>query len=167
MVEKNTKTFASLYPYVDFVDKAFVYDQAARKYVYGSNMSSPTSVETPEIWHGVINPAVGRVWNGADDIAKIGQFLDKTHEFYTKSGKFAPMNTPPKVLYYDGFSESKSISARALFQYNLFIQNRENVAYNRFTKYLLGDISHALQSYDAKSADPDVTAMYQSLGIPE
>jgi hypothetical protein len=113
----------------------------------------------------VINPAVGRTWSGGSDISKIGAFLDKTHDFYVKSGKFAPNNIPPQVLYYDGENESKSADARAAFQYALSMQNSENIAYNRYTKYLLTDVSKALESYDAKNADPDITATYQSLGI--
>jgi hypothetical protein len=161
-VEKDDKEFSSLYPYVDFVDKSFVYDAPSGMYRYSGDKARSESVE---IWHGVINPAVGRSWSGDTDIRKVGIFLDKTHEFYTKSGKFAPNNIPPQVLYYDGENESKSADARAAFQYALSMQNSENIAYNRYTKYLLTDVSKALQSYDAQNTDPDIEATYTSLGI--
>jgi hypothetical protein len=161
-VEKDDKEFSSLYPYVDFVDKAFVYDAPSLSYRYQGDKARSESVE---IWHGVINPAVGRSWAGDADTTKIGIFLDKTHEFYTKSGKFALKNIPPQVLYYDGENESKSADARAAFQYALSMQNSENIAYNRYTKYLLSDVSKALQSYDTQYADPDISATYASLGI--
>lgn len=153
-----------MYPYVDFVDKAFVYDPKSSGYIYNTTDLVSESVE---IWHGVINPAVGRNWGGATDIAKIGQFLDKTHAFYTKSGKFAPSTLPPKVFYYDGQSESKSIDTRGLFQYSLSMKNAENIAYNRFTKYLLRDISTALKAFDTQKEDPDISSLYASLGIPQ
>ena len=142
IVEKDGQSFSSLYPYVDFTDKVFVYDTKSTHYIYGQ---SAAGSEGAEIWHGVINPAVGRSWSGSTDIPKIGQFLSKTHDFYSKSGKFTPSNIPPKVLYYDGLSESKSIDIRGLFQYSISMKNVENTAYNRFTKYLLKDVSSALR----------------------
>lgn len=78
---------------------------------------SPYATESPEIWHGVVNPAVGREWNSTQDIPKIKQFLEKTQDFYKKSGKFAPSNTPPKVFYFDGYSEQASVTQRSILQY--------------------------------------------------
>lgn len=46
------------------------------------------------------------------------------------------------------------------------MKNSENIVYNRFTKYLLRDISKALADFDAKESDPETTAMYASLGLP-
>ena len=163
IVEKDGTNFSSLYPYVDFVDKSFVYDPSSTRYIYQKNSRVN---ETVDIWHGVINPAVGRSWSGALDIRQIGQFLDKTHEFYTKSGKFALSNIPPKVFYYDWFSESKSINARSLFQYTLTMKNAENIAYSRFTKYLLRDITKALTVFDKTNEDPDVASTFALLGLP-
>lgn len=85
IVHRDAESFPSLYPYVDFDDKRFVYNDRSHMYQYAPNAPENSDVE---IWHGVINPSVGRVWNGASDIAKISQFLDKTHDFYTKKGKF-------------------------------------------------------------------------------
>lgn len=82
MVEKNGINFPSVFPYIDFVDKIFVYDGANGQYSYNQENDG---VEEADIWHGVINPATGRSWSGATDIQKISQFLDKTHDFYTKS----------------------------------------------------------------------------------
>ncbi len=163
IVEKDGIIFSSLFPYVDFDDKAFIYNPKTTQYEYAV---SNNGTEAVDIWHGVINPSVGRNWSGVSDIAKIWQFLDKTHDFYTKSWKFTLNNIPPKVFHYDGFSESKSISARGLFQYALAMKNSENIVYNRFTKYLLRDISKALADFDAKESDPETTAMYASLGLP-
>ncbi len=55
LVTKDGVNFASLYPYVDFSDKAFVYDAKSSRYIY--NTTDVVS-ESVEIWHGVINPAV-------------------------------------------------------------------------------------------------------------
>ncbi len=163
IVEKDGKSFSSMNPYVDFVDKSFVYDTKTKRYKYSSTDAGSESVE---IWHGVINPAVGRAWSSAD-IWKIWQFLDKTHDFYKKNGKFALSSVPPKVFYYDGLAEAKSIDSRWLYQYALTMANAENIAYNRFTKYLLRDINKALEIFDNKSKDPEMTSLYADLGLSE
>lgn len=148
VVHKDDLTFPSLYPYVDFDDKSFVYNSRSDIYEYSPN--APTNIEV-DIWHGVMNPALGREWQGNSDIVKIGLLLDKTHEFYTKQGKFAPSTLPPRVFYYDGYAESKSVDAKSFYKYILFLQNVENLAYSRFTKYLLRDISAALRQYNQSS----------------
>jgi hypothetical protein len=134
MVVDDGEYFPSMYPYVDFVDKAFVYNSKSNVYETASQSSS--QVVEADIWHGVINPAIGRNWSNAD-IYKISQFLDKTDSFYNKKDKFIPSTLPPRVFYYDGEYEAESVSMRSLFQYGLAINNAENLAYKRFTKYLL------------------------------
>lgn len=95
---------------------------------------------------------------------KVKNFLDKTHDFYTKSGKFTPSTVPPRVFYYDGFYESQSVNLRKFFQYALAMQNAENIAYKRFTKYLLFDINAALLRYDEVN-NAEYNETLQSLGI--
>lgn len=68
MVEKDGTNFPSLYPYVDFDDKVFTYNTKSEQYSFNQENNG---VESPEIWHGVINPATGRNWLGATDIQKI------------------------------------------------------------------------------------------------
>lgn len=58
MVDAGDEQFPSVYPYVDFVDKKFVYDEASKR--YKTAQTDTQKVIEPEIWHGVINPAVGR-----------------------------------------------------------------------------------------------------------
>ena len=165
MVSADGQMFPSVYPYVDFVNKTFIYNDRSGRYEKVTNMNG--NADAVEIWHGVINPAVGRAWNGNADIDMIGGFLDKTHAFYTGQGRFAPdalKNIAPKVFYYDGFTESRSVDARSLFQYGLYIQNIENLAYNRYSKYLLRDINTALKMFDA-SNEKEYHDLLASLGI--
>lgn len=151
-----------MYPYVDFVDKAFVYHPRLREYKASPEANRKT-IEA-DIWHGVINPAIGRDWNESEDIQKVSNFLDKTHAFYTKSGKFTPTTTPPRVFYYDGEYESKSVNLRSLFQYSLTMKNSENIAYKRFTKYLLEDINRTLLEFDTIH-DQEFADFAKSLGL--
>jgi len=82
VVHTDDDIFPSMYPYVDFVDKKFTLEERSGRYIIVENANQKT-IE-PEIWHGVINPAVGRVWSGAVDIQKISSFFDKSHDFYSK-----------------------------------------------------------------------------------
>ncbi len=162
MVGDGGSYFPTVYPYVDFVDKAFVYNTRSNRYE-----SAPDAVRRSveaEVWHGAINPAIGRDWVEGTDTNKIGDFFDKTHAFYTKSGKFAPSTIPPRVFYYDGEYESQSVNFRSLFQYTLSMQNAENLAYKRFTKYLLGDLNKTLLQFDA-AQDGEYTDFVESLGL--
>ena len=55
VVEKEGITFPSLYPYVDFDEKRFLYDAREKKYLFGRNADESSDVD---IWHGVMNPAL-------------------------------------------------------------------------------------------------------------
>ncbi len=162
MVSDEGSIFPSLYPYVDFVDKAFVYDDKSA--LYKAPADPLRKAIEAEIWHGVISPSVWRSWDAQKDKDKISAFLDKTHNFYTKTGKFVPTSTPPRVFYYDGEYESESVNFRSLFQYALSMSNAENIAYKRFTKYLLKDINGALLQFDA-SKNKEQNDYLTSLGI--
>ncbi len=58
MVDAGDEQFPSVYPYVDFVDKKFLYDETSKRYI--TARTDTQKIIEPEIWHGVINPAVGR-----------------------------------------------------------------------------------------------------------
>jgi hypothetical protein len=161
VVEKEGLRFPSLYPYVDFDDKRFTYDYKSGLYRYSREARESSDVD---IWHGVINPALGRDWQGNSDIAKIEAFLDKTHDFYTRSGKFVPLTTPPRVFYYDGYTESLSTDPATMYKYALYSQNIENIAYNRWSKYLLTDIMEAMRQFQNTQSGA-VDAYAQSLGL--
>lgn len=164
VVHRDSESFPSLYPYVDFDEKRFVYNQHSHTYQYAPDAQESTDVD---IWHGVINPSVGRSWQGASDIQKISEFLDKTHDFYTKNGKFVSSTLPPRVFYYDGYNESAAIVPKSVFQYDLYIKNIENFAYKRFTKYLLTDIGNAIDNYDSANSDKGLDEYKASLGYPK
>lgn len=162
VVAKEGITFPSLYPYVDFDEKRFVYDKREKKYIFNTTVSESSDVE---IWHGVMNPSLGSTWDGARDIPKIEVLLDKTHDFYTRSGKFAPSTIPPRVFYYDGYTESASVDPDNLYKYVLFTRNAENIIYKRWSKYLLSDITTALRQFRSANVSPEQSYMATLSGM--
>lgn len=82
MVGVDGQFFPSVFPYVDFDNKTFVFNDRSGRYEKTALMSGGS--EAVEIWHGVINPSVGRDWNASVDISQIRDFLNKTHDFYQK-----------------------------------------------------------------------------------
>jgi hypothetical protein len=161
VVHKEGLSFPSLYPYVDFESKRFVFDSLSRRYNFAQESSEWNDVD---IWHGVINPALWADWNSALDIPKIEAFLDKTHDFYTRSGKFAPATLAPRVLYYDGYAESLSTDPATMYKYALFTQNAENVKYKRWGKSLLKDISTSLAQFSKASSGAEDALASAALG---
>jgi hypothetical protein len=177
MVDTGEGQFPSVYPYVDFVDKKFVYDEVSKRYKVAK--TDTQKIVEPEIWHGVINPAVGRVFNKKEikadlnvvwskkiisDITQIGTFLDKTHEFYLGKWVFASSNIPPRVFYYDGYSESQSFILQDLAAYKLYLSSAEELIYNRYSKYFLQYITSELDK-DKANFETEERAYLDSLGL--
>lgn len=151
MVTARGKNFPSIFPYVDFENKVFVYNEASDRFEKNTNIGAKEAVE---IWHGVINPALGREWQGNEDILKISKFLEKTTDFYSTEGKTGNV---PRVFYFDGFAEKKAMDERRYMQYGQKITNAENLSYQRFTKYFLKDLNTFFKEYDdAKNENADV-----------
>ena len=55
VVHKDGLSVPSIFPYVDFDDKRFVFDELSKKYL--SARESPEASDV-DIWHGVINPSL-------------------------------------------------------------------------------------------------------------
>jgi hypothetical protein len=107
VVHKDGKAFMSIYPYVDFDNKSFVYDQTKKSYEY---TTKTLTEEKPEIWHSVIRPNTG---DGDKNNDEIVAFFKKTHDFYNKQGLFSAANTPtePRVFYMDALHDQETSSA--------------------------------------------------------
>lgn len=55
VIYKDGLSTPSIFPYVDFDDKRFVFDALSKKYL--ATREAPESSDV-EIWHGVINPSL-------------------------------------------------------------------------------------------------------------
>lgn len=162
VVHKEEKAFMSIYPYVDFDSKSFIYDQTKKSYEYAN---STLTNEKPEIWHSVIRPNTG---DASKDTAELVAFLEKTHDFYNKQGLFSAENTPtePRVFYMDTFHDQETSSPDIWKSYNLYLENIEDITYRRFNKYLakkLYDASQGFYSIDSKSVqDPTIKSLLET-----
>jgi len=133
----------SILPYVDFEDKAYIFNHQSWKYEKNDFSSSEL---TPEIWHWVISPNTGtQAWN----IVAINDYLDKNHDFYSGEWVFdqelwvidgqdtdAPLDYEPYVFYYDQFRENEALQYQSYVWYQMYLQNIEDITYNRYSKEL-------------------------------
>ncbi|MDD2745687.1 MAG: VCBS repeat-containing protein, partial [Candidatus Gracilibacteria bacterium] len=158
VVHNGSKTFLSIYPYTDFDEKVFLFD--TEKGYYEAS-SSPIENDSPEVWHGVIQPNTG---DTAQDRQKLVEYLDKNHDFYTKQGVFANMSQEPYVFYLDVTHDQKAASAANWKSYNLGLEYLEDISYNRFNKHLAKTLYDKFQGFQDATEDvnPDELA---ELGI--
>lgn len=162
VVHKEGKAFMSVYPYVDFDNKSFVYDQTKKSYGYTTKTLTD---EKPEIWHSVIRPNTGDTSKNKDELVA---FFNKTHDFYNKQGLFSSDNTPqePRVFYMDTFHDQETSSPEMWKSYNLYLENIEDITYRRFNKYLakkLYDASQGIYSLNSDSVkDPTIRSILET-----
>ncbi|EKE27248.1 MAG: hypothetical protein ACD_3C00233G0001 [uncultured bacterium (gcode 4)] len=160
VIHNQEKTFLSIFPYVDFNEKNFIFD--ASEWFYSQteeNISDPN----PEIWHSIIAP---NTQDPETNKIKLIDFFDKDHDYYTKSWVFSKALSDPYVFYYDGKRDEQIVSYSLWKWYQLFLNNIEDIAYFRYTKYLAKDISDAFYAStnkesndalkDAWAANPDL-----------
>lgn len=159
VVHKDGKAFMSVYPYVDFDNKSFVYDQAKNSYEYTTKILTD---EKPEIWHSVIRPNTGDAVKNNNELIT---FFNKTHDFYNKQGLFSPENTraEPRVFYMDTFHDQEASSPDIWKSYNLYLDNVEDITYRRFNKYLAKKLYDASQGFyslnSASVTDPAIKSI--------
>lgn len=145
VVHKAGKSYLSVFPYVDFRDKAFKFDFT--KGLFDASQSA--GPQRPEIWHGVIAPHTGDV---AKDAAALKEFFAKVERAYDQSGEFASTGQKPYVFWFDSIKESKAIVPSEWRAYNdLYLPNLEDLTYRRFTKYLA---KYLYDGYQQASTDP-------------
>lgn len=167
VVRKGDDFFPSIYPYVDFYRKAYIYDANKNQF-----LENPLGVEpVPEIWHGIIKPP-----QSAEEREKLLiDYFDRNHEFYTKTGEAHVFDK--KVFFADFFHEKKWMQNEALASYKERMDGMEIDAYSRFTGKLLKELQSKKESrvrddgagivYDVLSgnappADTDLADTYQN-----
>ena len=82
MVFDGEDSGKSILPYVDFVEKSYIFNHTSGKY---EKTDAADSKLVPEIWHGVISPNTG---DTESNITAIEDYFDKNHDFYLGEGVF-------------------------------------------------------------------------------
>ena len=122
----------TILPYIDFEDKSYVYNHENKKYEKSSESLDGLKAE---IRHWVISP---NTWDEKKDIQSIKDYFKKNHDFYIWKSKFKEIawNYEPYVFYFDQFRESQSVLYNKYKWYEWYLENREDLTYNRFSKDL-------------------------------
>ena len=139
--DKSSKT---IFPYIDFEDKKYVYNHQSDKYESNTN-----NIEwlNAEVWHGLIVPNKDSI---EDDIDAINDYFDKNHDFYQWEGNFTYLkwtinwktweevseSYEPYVFYFDQFREQASLDYSKFQWYEAYLENREDLNYSRYSKEL-------------------------------
>jgi len=158
-VYKNGEVSKTILPYTDFEDKSYIFNTNSFRYEY--NKDNIVWIK-PEIWHWVISP---NTWDFDSDIVTLKDYFDKNHDFYTwewfykldkniinwNQEEWLSKDYEPYVFYFDAFRESKSVNYNSYVWYKSYLENKEDIVYNRFTKDLANKLKQELLSSSAES----------------
>ena len=138
----------TILPYVDFVDKTFVYNHESNRYVRRD--TSGTNLQ-PDIWHWVIQP---NTWTRDWNLQALKDYFDKNNDFYRWRWVFSSErniaswrnndvgeNYKPFVFYYDQFRENSWLQLDRYTWYEMYLDNIEDLTYNRYTRELAERVS--------------------------
>ncbi len=144
VVENGGSHEKTVFPYVDFDEKLYIYNETDKIYKLNKDV-----IDTPkaEIWHWFISP---NTWNRWEDIKEINDYFAKNNDFYQGNWLFENakwiMNGnmwedlmekyEPYVFYYDQIRETKSVKYVDYKAYEGYLQNKEDLVYNRFSSEL-------------------------------
>ncbi|MEF2175404.1 MAG: hypothetical protein V3575_02935, partial [Candidatus Absconditabacteria bacterium] len=141
--------FPSIYPYVDFVDKKFIYDQNSGYFTLQGKQGGK-----PEIWHGIINL---EETEGLATSQNYISYFERLENYHSNPGEFVD-----KKFWYDDFINiEKSYSDDKVRYYlNKFIF-LEDLSYHRYTKLLfnimnidyLGEIKKKINTFQTDIGD--------------
>lgn len=152
VVYKEEEVSKTILPYTDFEDKTYIYNLEKSKYEYNKENISWI---VPEIWHWVISPNTWDVW---DNVDALKDYFDKNHDFYDwkwlydleknsinwNNDEWLNSNYEPYVFYFDSFRESQALNYNSYIWYKWYLENKEDIVYNRYTKELANKLKEEL-----------------------
>ncbi|MFA7686158.1 MAG: hypothetical protein WCX95_05175, partial [Candidatus Gracilibacteria bacterium] len=125
VVNKNGNLYASIFPYTDFTDKAYNYDEVSQSFMRNEAVTFPK----PEIWHGVIKAPE----NSANGKQKLAEYFDKNYLYHQGVAEFAEFDK--KLFFGDLIHEEEKISPDIYKYYLRYLEGLEDLAYMRYNKY--------------------------------
>lgn len=153
VVENKWSYEKTIFPYVDLDNKLYIYNKQTKLFSLNTNISTDPKAE---IWHWFISP---NTWDKNKDIQEITNYFDKNHDFYTWEGNFKQSNWiinlkksedlnpkyEPFVFYYDQNRESTALNLANYKWYKAYLDNIEDISYNRFSTYLTDKLKSVLK----------------------
>lgn len=124
VVNKNGNRFVSVFPYTDFDDPYYIFDQESGDFVV--NVSSQD--HNAEIWHGLIVPPV----DGEEGNELLAEYFDKNHLF--KIGEKGYQDFNKEIFYSDLNKEFQLMGKEGLPAYYNYLKYWEDISYFRFNK---------------------------------
>ncbi len=124
VVNKNGNRFVSMFPYTDFDDPYYIFDQESRDFI----ISSTNQKAGAEVWHGIIVPPA----DGEEGNNLLAEYFDKNHLF--KLGETAYSDFDKKLFYSDLNKEYKLLGEEGLPSYYQYLKYWEDISYFRFNK---------------------------------
>lgn len=148
VVYSDWESAKTVLPYTDFEDKSYIYNKEEWKY----NLNDwNTGWVNPEIWHGFISP---NNWDFDLNIDSLKSYFDKNNDFYEWKGFYDYRKSvinwnesdgvldsyEPYVFYFDNFRETSALSYNSYIWYQWYLNNKEDITYNRYTKELADEL---------------------------
>lgn len=170
IVNKDNQSSKTILPYTDFENKAYIFDVVTWEY----NYNNKNTWINPDIWHWVISP---NTWNFDSDIKALKDYFDKNTDFYNWNWFYDVSKNSiswkwtdslldtyePYVFYFDLFREEKALNYNSYIWYQAYLENKEDIIYNRFTKELAQKLKDQILSWSnsqlselAKKVDPSI-----------
>ena len=149
-------------PYVDFINKAYVYNKETKR--YEENSSSNPEIKA-EVEFSFISP---NTWDFKENINSLKKFFKKSHDYYTWQWAYKQTNAiinwkkdeeldhllyRPYVFYYDYVREAKSFSKDLYESYLSTRKNNEDLAYTRYWQDLLWKMKWSFDKSQQSIAD--------------
>ena len=159
VVQNSQTTSKTVFPYIDFIDKLYIYNETKSIFEINNNVSSEPKAE---IWHGFISP---NSWDNDTDEQKINDYLDKNHDYYIWEWNFKKENNitnwlqdeelsenyEPYVFYYDQVREFNALKYTDYKAYKSWMWVIEDIVYSRFSKILTNTLQQAYNKEQASS----------------
>lgn len=141
VVEKGGNLWPTVFPYTDFYQPTYLWDEADKRFTYrsGQNMQ-------PEIWHGIINAtSTGKIGARVSQLERFFEANHKLHQGETTFGK--------QVFLADLVRQRKIVPSMLYWRYQEWIEFAEEVQYLRYTKHWLRRLYERAEQGGISSGD--------------
>jgi len=140
----NNEFIPSVYPYVDFYRKAYIFDHQTQQFEKNSQVTAPD----PEVWHGLINPPS----QDPDEAkAQLIEYFEKNNAYSLGEGGYDEFE---ERLLYANFPElEERMNMVDYGNYKRYLDFMEEITFRRFNKHLLKEFIKRVSS-DLESDQP-------------